>query len=305
MSATAERVEAVRSFNRTYTRAAGLLTEHLLDTPHSLTEARVLFELDAHRELSMLELRGRINLDPGYLSRVVTRLHRRGLVRKRRSDRDGRVQMLSLTADGAEHRRTLDSRSAAQVADLLEPIPRDRQEDLVRSMRSITRALDAERGGRVTLRAPEPGDLGWVVQRHGVLFTAEYGWGPGFEALIARVVADYIDATGLPGHAAWIAELDGDRAGSILCVRERDRVAKLRLLLVEPFARGHGIGATLVDECIDFARNAGYDELVLWTMDVLVHARPIYERAGFELVDSAPHSMFGPEVVGQNWRLAL
>ncbi|MDQ3102930.1 MAG: helix-turn-helix domain-containing GNAT family N-acetyltransferase [Actinomycetota bacterium] len=299
------RIEAVRTFNRNYTRAAGLLTERLHDTPHSLTEARILFELGAKRELSMIELRSRIGLDPGYLSRVVSRLERRGLVSKRRSADDGRVQLLSLTADGAADRRILDARSASQVDALLEPIASDRQEELVGAMRTVTGILSPSAEAEVTLRPPGPGDLGWIVQRHGVLFPREYGWGPGFEALIARVIADFSAAADDPGNAAWIAELDGERAGSILCVGGGGGAAKLRLLLVEPFARGHGLGAVLVDECISFARAAGYDELVLWTMEVLVHARPIYERAGFELVSTEKHRMFGPELVGQDWRLRL
>lgn len=299
------RVDAVRAFNRDYTRAAGLLTENLLETPHSLTEARVIFELDPLAELSMLTLRGRIGLDPGYLSRVVSRLARRGLVRKRRSERDGRVQLLALTDEGAEHRRTLDARSAAQVGALLEPIAEDRQRELVGAMRTVAGILSPPEAPGVTLSPPAPGDLGWIVQRHGVLFTREYGWGPGFEALVAGVIADFAAVADGPGNSAWIAELDGEKAGSVLCVDEGGGTAKLRLLLVEPFARGHGLGALLVDECIGFARDSGYEQLVLWTMDVLVHARPIYERAGFTLVDAAPHSLFGPEVVGQNWRLGL
>lgn len=305
MTAAAERVEAVRAFNRDYTRAAGLLTERLLDTPHSLTEARVIFELDAEREVSMLDLRGLIGLDAGYLSRVVSRLERRGLLSKRRSERDGRVQLLSLTDAGAEHRRTLDLRSAAQVGALLEPISDDRQAALVSAMRTVTAVLDPPAEARIELRAPEPGDLGWIVERHGALYAAEYGWGPGFEALVAEVIADFAARAAEPGHAAWIATLDGERAGSILCVDGGEGRAKLRLLLVEPFARGHGIGARLVGECVRFARESGYGQLVLWTNDVLAHARPIYESAGFEMTGSEPHRMFGPEVVGQDWGLRL
>lgn len=300
------RVEAVRAFNRDYTRAAGLLTENLLETPHSLTEARVLFELDPDAELSMLALRRRIGLDPGYLSRVVSRLARQGLVRKRRSEHDGRVQLLALTDEGAEHRRTLDARSSAQVGALLEPIAEDRQRELVGAMRTVAGILlPSGAAPRIELRAPEPGDLGWIAQRHGVLFTREYGWGPGFEALVAGVIADFAAIAERAGNSAWIAEVNGERAGSVLCVDDGGGTAKLRLLLVEPFARGLGLGARLVERCIDFARSSGYEQLVLWTMDVLVHARPIYERAGFDLVDAAPHTLFGPEVVGQNWKRSL
>jgi len=305
-TSTGSRVGAVRAFNRDYTRAAGLLTENLLETPHSLTEARVLFELDPGAELSMLALRGRMDLDPGYLSRVVSRLARRGLVRKRRSEHDGRVQLLALTDEGAKQRRTLDARSSAQVGALLEPITDDRQRELVGAMRTVAGILAPPvEVPLIRLKPPEPGDLGWIVQRHGVLFTREYGWGPGFEALVAGVIADFAAVAERAGNSAWIAELNGERAGSVLCVDDGGGTAKLRLLLVEPFARGHGLGARLVDECIDFARESDFEQLVLWTMDVLVHARPIYERAGFTLVDAAPHTLFGPEVVGQNWRLRL
>lgn len=301
-----ERIAAVRAFNRDYTHAAGLLTDRLLDTPHSLTEARVIYELDHDAELSMLELRARIGLDAGYLSRLISRLERQGLLAKRRSTDDGRVQLLRLTVAGAKQRAILDARSAEQVGALLEPIAEDRRDELVAAMRTVTEALGVGTGlDRTLVRPLEGGDIGWILQRHGILFPREYGWGPGFEALIARVLAEFVSVRDAPGNSGWIAELGGRRAGSILCVGSDDRVAKLRLLLVEPDARGHGIGARLVDECITFARESGYEELVLWTMEVLVYARPIYERAGFELVDSAPHTMFGPELVGQNWVKSL
>lgn len=299
-----ERVEAVRAFNRDYTRVAGLLTENLLDTPHSLTEARVIFELQGNAELSMLELRERIGLDPGYVSRLVSRLERRGLLVKRRSPDDGRVQLLKLTEEGAGQRATLDERSARQVAALLEPIDEDRRDELVSAMRTITGVL-GEPAREVVLRPLEGGDIGWVLERHGVLFPREYGWGPGFELLVSGVLTEFAATRDEPGNAGWIAELDGRRAGSIFCVGMDERVAKLRLLLVEPWARGLGLGERLVAQCIDFARSAGYEELVLWTMEVLVHARPIYERAGFELVESERHTLFGPELVGQTWRLDL
>lgn len=300
-----QHVEAVRAFNRDYTRVAGLLTENLLDTPHSLSEARVIFELDAVAELPMGDLRAGIGLDAGYLSRLVSRLERNGLLRKRRSERDGRVQLLSLTAAGADRRATLDARSAEQVATLLEPITDERRDELVGAMRVVARALGTEPPAKVAVRPLQGGDLGWILQRHGVLFPREYGWGPGFEALIAQVVAEFVTARDESGNGGWIAELGGERVGSILCVRVDGSTAKLRLLLVEPSARGRGVGTLLVEECIAFARAAGYEELVLWTMDVLTHARQIYERAGFELIDSEPHTMFGPRLIGQTWRLEL
>jgi DNA-binding MarR family transcriptional regulator/GNAT superfamily N-acetyltransferase len=298
-------IEAVRAFNRDYTRVAGLLGEHLLDTPHSLTEARVIYELGPDRDLSMLELRERIGLDPGYLSRLVSRLARRGLLDKRRSPDDGRVQLLRLTDEGARSRETLAERAARQVEGLLEPVPAGARAELVAAMETITGALGGERGASAEIRPLALGDIGWVLERHGVLFPREYGWGPGFEELVAGVLAEFAARRDEPGNRGWIAELDGRRAGSIFCVGIDERVAKLRLLLVEPWARGQRLGERLVDECVGFARSAGYEEVRLWTMEVLVHARPIYERAGFELVETETHTRFGPELVAQTWALRL
>lgn len=301
-------VAVVRAFNRDYTRWAELITDNLLDTPHTLAEARVIFELGGGAELTAADLVASLHLDAGYLSRIVARLERDGLVQKRRSEVDGRRRLLSLTAAGRRARRTLDERSDEQVLRLLETIPGDRR-SIVEAMGAIAASLaPSERPSRVVLRAPSPGELGWIVHRHGELYWREYGWGASFEALAAKVIADLAEAneqTTPVRTAAWIAELDGQRAGSVVCMRDDDRTARLRLLLVEPAARGHGIGELLVDECIGFARAAGYEHLVLWTNEPLRHARPIYERAGFELVGEAAHTRFGPEIVGQDWRLRL
>jgi len=303
---SAETIAAVRDFNRDYTRSAGLITENLLDTPHSLTEARVIYELAADDELGSGELRERVGLDAGYLSRVVTRLEADGLVRKRRSERDGRRQLLTLTPEGALRRRTLDRRSADRVRALLGTLPEDRVDALVSAMGRIQAILDpADVSDPVALGPPGPGDLGWVVERHGFLFNREYGWGAGFETLIAQLVAEFAVRAPQEREEAWIARLKGEPVGSIFCFREDEETARLRLLLVEPHARGRRLGSLLVEECIRFATAARYRHLVLWTMDVLTHARPIYEATGFELVDSEPHRMFGPEVVGQTWRLEL
>jgi GNAT superfamily N-acetyltransferase len=200
----------------------------------------------------------------------------------------------------------LDRRSAKEVASLLAPLPLTDQRRLVGAMGAIQGILNGSaEPPSFALREPQPGDLGWVVHRHGALYAEEYGWDERFEALVARIVADYMEHRDPKRERAWIAELDGDPVGSIFCMRNDDRVAKLRLLLVEPRARGLGIGAALVDECIGFARQAGYEEMTLWTNDVLEHARPIYERAGFELVDEEAHTLFGPRVVGQTWSRTL
>ena len=254
----------------------------------------------------MLELRGLIDLDPGYLSRVVSRLERRGLIAQAPL-RAGRARPAAL-ADRRGGRAPTHSATRARPRRSAGCSSRSRwraRTSWSRRWRRSTSILAPAAEPRVELRAPAAGDLGWIVERHGALYAAEYGWGAGFEALVAEVIADHATARRRARNAAWIATLDGRRAGSILCVDAGGGTAKLRLLLVEPFARGHGIGARLVDECIRFARESGFRELVLWTNDVLAHARPIYERAGFELVDSAPHRMFGPEVVGQNWRMEL
>lgn len=308
MSGDNDRVEAVRAFNRDYTRAAGLIAEGLHGTPHSLTEARILWEVGSGGELALAELRVDLGLDAGYLSRVVSRLARRGLLDKQRSPDDGRSQLLSLTAEGRDARAMLDEGAVVKAEELLARIPEDRQAVLVGAMREVRDILTpAEAKRAIVLRSPGPGDLGWIVQRHGELYASEYGWGPGFEALIAEVIADYsANHPKAPSEtAAWIAVLDGERAGSVVCMRDDEHTARLRLLLVEPFARGNGIGGLLVDSCIRFSRGAGYRELVLWTNEPLRFARPIYERAGFELTAEKPHSRFGPEVVGQDWRLPL
>jgi DNA-binding MarR family transcriptional regulator/GNAT superfamily N-acetyltransferase len=305
-AAHAERIRAVRDFNRNYTRSADLIAENHLQTSHSLTEARVLWELGGDAELTAGELRDRIELDAGYLSRVVSRLGEQGLIERRRSERDGRLALISLTAAGREHRATLDRRSSERVAELLDRLDETEAAELVGAMDAIGRLLSpAPAAEAVVLRPPSPGDLGWVLERHAALYSREYGWGPGFEALVADVVARFAADHDPAREAVWIAEIGGRRAGSIFCVEAERRIAKLRLLLVEPWARGRGIGALLVGECIRFARAAGYEELVLWTNDVLAHARPIYEAAGFTMTGSEAHRDFGPEVVGQNWRLTL
>ncbi len=306
-TARADHVAAVRAFNRDYTRAAGLIAEGLLETPFSLTEARVLYELGAGDSRPTAALRSELGLDAGYLSRVVSRLEGRGLITKRPSPADARARLLSLTPAGIAARKELGRRADDQVRRLLSEVPEDRREALVAAMGDVTRILGAARERQVVLRQPRPGDLGWIVERHGDLYAREYGWGAPFEALVAEVVAEFARAhpDDRTGTAAWIAELGSRRAGSVLCMRDAAETARLRLLLVEPFARGEGIGAMLVGECVEFARAGGYSRLVLWTNEPLVHARPIYERAGFRLVAERPHSTFGPEVIGQDWELAL
>ena len=299
-------VATVREFSRFYTRRLGTLGEGLLDTPWSLTEARIVFELGQAASTDMAALRGALALDSGYLSRMLAKFDAAGLIARTTSAEDARRQSLSLTAAGRKLLRTFNERSNKQVAELLEPLPEATQGALVGAMRTVMGALDDQPASHtVLLRGLRPGDLGWMVQRHGEVYAREYGWAPTFEALVARIAADYVDQHQPGREDAWVAELDGQRAGSVLCVRKDDDTAQLRVLLVEGWARGHGIGARLVAECVRFARDAGYRKLVLWTNDVLVSARRIYQGAGFTLVREEKHHSFGKDLVGQFWELDL
>jgi DNA-binding MarR family transcriptional regulator/GNAT superfamily N-acetyltransferase len=303
--AAPERVDAVRAFNRFYTRVLGLLDEGLAHTSYSLTEARVLFEVAQRDRLGVAELRESLGLDPGYLSRILARFESDGLIGRERSAEDGRRQVIHLTPAGREAFGVLDARSSEAVGALLAEVPAADQPRLLESMGTIERLLSRPQRPAVQLRPLRAGDLGWVVQRHGALYAEEYGWDETFEALVARIVADYVDAHDPALDNAWIAESDGDRVGSVFCVHKDARVAQLRLLLVEPSARGMGVGSRLVDACVDFARRVGYREIVLWTNSVLDAARRIYQRAGFELLDEAPNPAFGQQLTAQHWGRAL
>jgi GNAT superfamily N-acetyltransferase len=254
----------------------------------------------------MAALRSTLALDSGYLSRLLAKFDAAGLIARTPSAIDGRRQALSLTAAGRKLFRTLDERSNRQVGELLAPLPEPVRDALAAALHTVMRALD-ERPATplVVLRGLRPGDLGWVAQRHGEVYAREYGWAPSFESFVARIVADYFDNHQPGRENAWIAEVDGQRAGCVFCVRSDDETAQLRVLLVESWARGHGLGARLVDECIRFSRDSGYGKLVLWTNDILVGARRIYLAAGFELVREETHHSFGKDLVGQFWELRL
>jgi DNA-binding MarR family transcriptional regulator/GNAT superfamily N-acetyltransferase len=305
MQPTAERVAQVRAFNRFYTNAIGVLRGGLLSTPYSLTEARVIFELAQRDVTAVADLRRALDIDAGYLSRILARFEAARIARRERSRTDRRRQVIRLTAHGRSVFATLDARSTEETRGLLERLGYDDQRRLVGAMDAIRDVLEHVHGGEPVLRALQPGDLGWVVERHGAIYAQEYGWDETFEALVARIVADYVDAHDPARERVWIAELDGSRVGCVFCVRKDDATAQLRLLLVEPSARGLGIGARLVDTCLDFARAAGYASITLWTNDVLVQARRLYERAGFELIEQEPHRSFGDDLVGQYWSRAL
>src|SRR5215218_1839259 len=303
----ATRIEGVRRFNRFFTRRIGVLREGLLHTPYSLTEARILFEISRRDGLTASDLSRELSLDPGYLSRILARLGRRGLVDKVRSETDGRQRLLRLTSDGKVAFSLLDARSREEVAEMLGELSEEDQRSLLDAMGTIESVLG--RGFKFSepffLRQHEPGDMGWVVHRHGVLYAREYGWNERLEALVARIVADFINNYDPAKERCWIAEMGGERVGCVFLVKASDTVAKLRLLLVEPGARGLGLGNRLVEECIRFSRNRGYEKLTLWTNSVLDAARHIYEEHGFVLVDEEEHHSFGHDLVGQTWELAL
>jgi len=303
----AKRVEEVRRFNRFYTRQIGVLQENLLKSPFSLTEARVIYEL-AHREqTTAAELGKGLGLDAGYLSRMLRDFKRQGLIDKQASQVDGRQSLVRLTEAGREAFAVLNARSHNEIEAMLAPLSSEDRERLIDAMHLIEKLLGepAQQGVPYILRPHQPGDMGWVVHRHGVLYAQEYGWDERFEALVAEIVAGFIRNFDPRRERCWIAEMDGEIVGSVFLVKYTDTVAKLRLLLVEPKARGLGIGARLVDECIRFAHQAGYDKITLWTNNVLLAARKIYARKGFCLVSEQPHSDFGSGLIGEEWELEL
>src|SRR5215207_2508782 len=301
------RIDAIRHFNRFFTRRIGVLREGLLHTPHSLTEARILFEIANRDEPTASDLSRELGLDPGYLSRILASFEQQGLIDKVRSEADARRRLLSLAPKGREAFALLDERSREEVAEMLAELTEEHQRRLLEAMQTIEGILS--KGFKFSepflLRQPEPGDMGWVVQRHGVLYAREYGWDERFEALIAEIVAKFIQQYDPRLERCWIAERDGEIVGCVYLVRESEGIAKLRLLLVEREARGLGIGSRLVEECIRFARQVGYLKVTLWTNDVLNSARRIYEGMGFQLVHEKPHHSFGHDLVGQTWELML
>ena len=298
------RVEALRRFNRLYTRRIGALQAGHLDTPYSLTEARVLYEL-AHREVPTLSSLAReLQLDAGYLSRLLAGLERRGLLARRRAAGDGRRQLLRLTGKGVRAFAVLESRTREELGGLLQALPGEARARLVAALGAAESLLGAP-AGEVRLRSHRPGDIGWVVQRHGELYREEFGYDERFEALVAEIAARFVHRLDAKRERCWIAERDGVRLGAVFVVRKSARTGQLRMLLVEPAARGIGLGKRLVGECIAFARAAGYRRLVLWTQSELLAARGIYEKAGFRLVGRERHRSFGKALTGEYWALAL
>ncbi len=303
--------DAVRRFNRFYTRQIGLLQEGLLDSPFSLTEARVLYEL-AHRDKPTAgEIGGELGLDAGYLSRILGSFEKRKLIEKIPSATDRRQSLLTLTRHGRKVFAPLEARSKAQVAAMLAALPEAGQLRLVAAMDTLQALLGKPAKSTGPSREPcavrthRPGDMGWVVHRHGVLYAQEYGYDETFEALVAEIVAKFIQNYDAKRERCWIAEHEGEIAGSVFLVAESNSVAKLRLLLVEPSARGLGIGARLVSECVRFARRAGYQKIVLWTQSELDAARHVYRKAGFSVIEEKQHRSFGKDLTAETWELLL
>jgi DNA-binding MarR family transcriptional regulator/N-acetylglutamate synthase-like GNAT family acetyltransferase len=300
-------VEAMRRFSRFYTRQVGVLHEGYNGSEFSLTEARIIYEL-AHREAATAsDLAKHLGLDPGYLSRILKTFQERRLVQRQASDLDARQYLLSLTEVGQQRFAELNARSRSDMAKMLGTLTARQQQRLISAMNEIEALLAAEpeRGAPYILRPHQPGDIGWAVQKHGELYAREYGWDETFEALAAEVGAKFLRDFDPKKERAWVAEKDGENVGFVMLIKQSDEVAKLRMLLVDPKARGLGLGKRLVEECIRFARNRGYKTITLWTNDILVTACHIYRETGFKLVAEEHHHSFGHDLVGQTWELDL
>jgi DNA-binding MarR family transcriptional regulator/N-acetylglutamate synthase-like GNAT family acetyltransferase len=302
-----DKVEALRRFNRFYTNRIGLLKQGLLKTRFPLTQARILFELAQHEHFTASELTSELDIDPGYLSRILSIFEKDGLLKKSPSKSDNRHRLLKLTAKGRKAFSVLNERSKRDNEALLQSLSQEDQLRLLHAMHTLesllgTRLKPAE---PYLLRPHRSGDIGWIIHRHGVLYAEAYGFDETFEALVADILARFIQHHNPKRERLWIAEQDGERIGSVMIVDAGEDVAQLRILLVEPKARGRGIGKRLIDECIDFSRRAGYKKIKLWTQSLLVEARHLYEKAGFALVEEKPHRSFGHDLVAQIWELPL
>jgi DNA-binding MarR family transcriptional regulator/N-acetylglutamate synthase-like GNAT family acetyltransferase len=305
------RIAAVRRFNRFYTRAIGVLQEGWLNSGFSLTETRVLYEL-AHREkLTATDIRNSLELDHGYLSRMLGAFEKRGLIEKTPSENDGRQSLLTLTEEGRKQFAPLEERTDEQVGAMLGKLPENGQRRLIGAMEAIEQLLEpgkgAEDGAKTPylLRSHQPGDMGWIVYRQGLLYQQEYGYDEQFEALCAEIVAHFIQNYDAKRERCWIAEKDGEVVGSVFLVAKSKSIAKLRLLYVEPATRGLGIGSRLVSECVRFARQVGYKKIVLWTQSELAAARHVYKKAGFRVVEKKKHHSFSKDLVAETWELDL
>ena len=300
-----QHISAVRAFNRFYTRKLGVLDQHLLQSPFSLSEARVLYELANREEAAAKAIGVELGLDPGYLSRIVQKFDEDGLIIRKPLPTDRRKFQLGLTAKGRQAFAKLDRSSQDEVAEMLAILPDGDRQRLTQAMATIERLLSNTAPAAASLREPRPGDMGWVVQSHGALYAGEYGFDSSFEALVAEIAAKFLGSFDASRERCWIAELDGAQVGSVFLVKHSDDVAKLRLLLVDPAGRGQGLGRHLVGECVAFARACGYRKITLWTQSILTAARKIYQDARFVLVASEPHRSFGQSLIGETWELKL
>src|ERR1700704_3193593 len=300
-------IAAVRAFNRFYTSKLGVLDQHLLKSPFSLSEARVLYELAHRQDLVAKEIGIELGLDPGYLSRIVQKFDEDRLITRKPLPSDRRQYRLSLTAKGRQAFAKLERSSKDDIASMLAAMPHGDSQRLIAAMAVLERLLGATDvpPPPAILRSHRPGDMGWVVQSHGALYASEYGFDSSFEALVAEIAAKFLASFDASRERCWIADIDGGQVGSVFLVRHTDDVAKLRLLLVDPAGRGQGLGRRLVAECIAFAQACGYRKITLWTQSILVAARKIYQDAGFVLVASEPHHSFGQSLIGETWEREL
>ncbi|MEJ2623081.1 MAG: helix-turn-helix domain-containing GNAT family N-acetyltransferase [Pseudolabrys sp.] len=316
----AKRIAAVRRFNRFYTRQIGALRKTFLDTAYSLSEMRVLYEIAQGTAQGTAQgaadgggptasdIARVLDLDAGYLSRSLRNFEKRGLIARKTSKQDARQSHLSLTAKGRKTFAPAEERSNKDVADMLGRLRSDQQERLVNAMETIETLLGEDGGAKersYTLREPKHGDFGWIVAAHGHLYAEEYNWTDGFEGLVAQIVADFVNNYDSKRERCWIAEIDGENVGCVMVVKDSGEVARIRLLLIDPKARGLGLGTKLVDECVNFARAAGYKKMTLWTHSVLTAARHTYEKAGFTLTSSEKKRSFGVDVVAEYWDMEL
>ena len=314
-----ERIAAVRRFNRFYTRQLGVLRKNYLDSPYSLGEARLLYEIAQRRSPTATEIVRALDLDAGYLSRVLQNFEKRGLIQRKVSARDTRQSHVALSAAGRKAFAPLDRRSQREAGATLEKLKPADQTRLVEAMNTIETLLGAQadakpsaqadgkplKASQIKLREPVPGDFGWIVTRHAELYAQEYGWVAPFEGVCAQIVADFVNNHDRKRERCWIAEIGGEKVGTVMLAKDSAHVARIRLLLLEPQARGIGLGARLVGECIHFARRAGYRKITLWTHSVLTAARHIYQQAGFKLMRTERHRSWGKPVVSEHWDLVL
>jgi DNA-binding MarR family transcriptional regulator/N-acetylglutamate synthase-like GNAT family acetyltransferase len=300
-------IAAVRGFGRFYTSKLGIIEPKLYDSPYTLQEARIIYEIAQRQNCTATDLARELRLDPGFLSRTLQALQRRRIVARKPSKEDGRVNELTLTAAGRAAFVELERRSSGQVTALLGELDERGRAAIVHAMDTIAQALEPspQKPAGFLLRSHRPGDIGWIISRHGAIYAQEYGWDISFEALVAEIAAQFIRSYDASREHCWIAEVGGEPAGSIFLVRASDQVAKLRLLLVEKKARGLGVGRALTEQCIRFAREAGYSSITLWTQSILVAARGIYQRAGFERLKEERHHSFGVDLIGETWEMKL